>query len=135
MKGVRPGGLYSLNSDGEGGLLHVLVLQPYGSALGANGGRFEVAWTSASEEIIWRREAERRLSFAYRLFPRRFEVGGQSWRLETSNVFVVRLDNDWRPSVEALPLQTDSTSSLAVLKSIQQALPQDAEIASLEVVQ
>jgi hypothetical protein len=134
MTGLRPAVLYNLTSDGDGGLLHILALQPHGSSLGSNGGGFQLDWTSASEETIWRDgDSERRFSFAYRLFPRRLEIDGETWSLERSNVFVVRLD-DQHPTVEPLALQSSSASSVEVLRKIQAALPHDPEIASLKVV-
>jgi hypothetical protein len=126
----------NLTSDADGGLVHVLLLMPYGSGPGSNGSDFKMDWTSASEDTMWKEGGtERHFFVAYRLFPRRAEIGGKTWSLESQNVFLVRLDDQWRASVEALPLQTYSASSLEVLKRIQDLLPQDREITSLKVME
>jgi hypothetical protein len=92
-------------------------------------------WTAASEETIWRdRGGEHRFAFAYRLLPRRLEIDGKTWSLERNNVFLVRLDDQWRPSVTPLALHTSATSGVEVLRTIQAQLPQDLEIASLAVL-
>jgi len=136
LTGVRPGALYNLNSDGEGGLLHVLLLQPKASGTGSSGGGFQLDFMSASEHIVWKQgEAERSLTFTYHGLARRCEIDGHSWSVARHNVFVVRLDDQWRSTVEPLPVQSNSTSSYEVLREVQAALPNDPEIASLRVVE
>ena len=136
LAGMRPGGLYNLYSDGEGGLLHVLVLQPKASSLGSNGGGFQLDFMSASEHIVWNQgQGERSLTFTYRRLPKRCENDGHSWSLARHNVFVVRLNDQWRATVEPLPVQSKATNSYEILREVQAALPSDPEIASLRMAQ
>lgn len=136
LSGLRQGHLAHLYSDADGVLLHVVVLKPPGAtSAGSNGGRFELGWTSLSEETIWRDGgAEHRLAYSYRLLPTRFEIDGRSWPLDDGNVFVVKLDADWKPAVDALPIRITTTNHVAVLTAVQRARPGDAELASLRIV-
>jgi hypothetical protein len=136
IAGARPGVLCTLSSDGEGGLLHVLVLQPSDSRFGTNGGNFTMTYTQASERIMWDLGATRRsLTFTFHGLTEAFEIEGESWSTAKGNMFVVSLDEDWRPSVQPLALKSNGTDRRQVLAEFQKALPGDLEIASLHFLE
>jgi hypothetical protein len=136
VDGARPGVLCTLSSDGEGGLLHVLVLQPRGSKVGTNGGDFTLTSAQASERITWDLGATRpSLTLTFHGRTEAFEVGGQSWSTAKGNMFVLSLDEKWRSSVQPLALKSKGTDHRQVLAEFQKALPGDQEIASLHFVE
>jgi hypothetical protein len=135
LSGVRPGLLCTLIDDGVGGVVHILVLQPAGSGIGSNGGVFELGLMSVTERMIWTQGGkEHDLAFTYRGFRRTLEVNGTSWSLGDANTFVIRLDEQWQATVEAVPLKTLEVNSEQVLEQIQRALPDDSEIRSLQTM-
>ena len=137
LSGLRHGHVRHFYSDKDGVLVHVIVLKPPGATSpGYNGGGFRLSWAATTVNTIWRESggADHRLEYSYRLFPTRFEVDGRRWSLDDGNVFVVKLDANWKPAVDAVPIRLTTTNHAVVLAAIQKARPSDAEIQSLRIV-
>jgi len=131
LVGSRAAVLSRLTFDGEGGV-DVLTLAPPGGR-GSSFGGLEWDWSSASTTVGDEGPPRRSLRFTYRPNPERLEIGSENWKLRVGNVFLVRVDEQWRPTVQQLPLQMKYETPREVLQAVQRLLPADKEIASLRL--
>jgi len=114
-------------------LFHVLILEPdRASRICTNS--FESQCVRATATFEWAQEENSPiLKLEYDGARKELVVGEKAWSTATANTFVIRLDDQWRPTVRPLPLLLKDASHESTLRRIQEALPADEGVGSLRV--
>lgn len=132
------------NSSAAVSVYHALVFYPGGAVSGAgSGGR----WGDdplQSYVVIWRlpnangsfseNTSERRLEILHNAIDGTIGVGGKTYHLNGGNMFIIRLGDDWVPTVTQLAdrLEDQATPQVS-LDRFKAILKQDASIQALEL--
>jgi hypothetical protein len=115
-------------------LWHVLVLEPSPSSNGSGSG---LSWDGpvSTERLTWRLAGDRETSLEIRFdgLKKVLSVGEESFPCDHSNLFLVRLDGHWKPTVTQLCTTiTKQASPSETLATVKKCLPDDATIQKLE---
>jgi hypothetical protein len=115
-------------------LWHALVLEPNSSSNGSGSG---LSWDGpvSTERLTWKLPGNREVSLEIRFdgLKKTLSVGDRSFANERGNLFLVRLDGDWRPTVSQLcTMITAQQPPSAILAAVKKCLPDDAAIQKLE---
>ena len=119
---------------------HALVIPPDVELRedGSTGGSDGVSHTDTLKWLRLMRQGDsyqaeaKSLTIVYHALSQKISVGSDTYRLAKGNIFVVRLDEEWRPTVTQFEATLDKASeSDKVVEFLKRALPEDEAVKKL----
>jgi hypothetical protein len=115
-------------------LWHAVVLES-GSASVGSGGKFSTDGPLSTETLTWKLPGDKGASLEIRFdsLKKALIVGEKSFSTDRANLFLIRLDSSWKPTVSQLcAVITAQSSPSEILAAAKKCLPDDASIQKLE---